>query len=116
MANEDPILRVFPITKRGEPPPQSEQAEHNQPPYEASPKPEATCGFFQDQYGEPFARIVDVDGTVKVVGVRTEKFKNALVRAYYRENGEPPKVAELKRAIMLAIAEAEITPKVQAYL
>lgn len=116
MSNEETIMRVFPITKREEPPPQSEQDEHDQPPDETPPKPQATCGFFRDQNDEPFARIVDVDGTVKVVGVRTEKFKNALVRAYYRENGEPPKVAELKRAIMLAIAEAEIKPKVLANL
>ena len=73
-------------------------------------------GIFRDQYDAPYARIRDVDGSIKVLQVRSEKFKNALIRAYNKEHGEPPKASLLKQAIEAVVAEADLAEKVEMHL
>ena len=78
--------------------------------------PKLIEGLFRDQYDAPYARIRDVDRSIKVLPVRGEKFKNALIRAYTKEHGEPPKASMLKRSIEAAIAEADLAEKAEMHL
>ena len=94
---------------------ENQQQADQQPNPQPTP-PKLIEGLFRDQYDAPYARIRDVDGSTKVLPVRGQKFKNALVRAYTREHGEPPKASLLKQAIEAAIAEADLAKKVEMHL
>ena len=72
--------------------------------------------LFHDQYGEPYARIRDIDGTIIVVGVRGKEFKNALVRSAIITTGAPPKRSEINDAIMGYVAFAEKGAEVPMHL